>query len=166
MTEFILKGIPTRPHGLSRACLDQDFFIDMLNCSGSTLRLLNLSNRLDDIKFESLLLALPNQVTLIISHSNPIPGAIFDMMIQGEMLQKLRHLDCFTPSPMSFLRLMDHHYGGIAHEHHQGLTCAHVYYKAAEAKKELNELRGVYERLRPRLESGEKEIVFSQITVV
>lgn len=72
----------------------QSHFSEMLSRSGCSLNTLNLLGSLQSIAFETLLPELPWLVKLVVSTSNPIPGRIFEMMIRGEVLGKLEHLEC------------------------------------------------------------------------
>lgn len=138
-------------------------FINMLSRSGCTLRSLNLLTMLRTVSFESLLPQLPHLVKLVVWTSNPIPGSIFDSMIRGEILGKLEHLECFTPSPMSFLRFLECQHEFETSGNYRGLHSANVSYNTPNTREELRELREMYNRLRPKLENGEKAITLNKI---
>lgn len=165
MNEFSMKSKYDEDHDSQPLQWHQPLFINMLNDSGCILRSLNLSSTLEGIALESLLSALPELVSLVLGHSNPVPGILFEMMIQGEVLQKLQHLECLALSPVSFLHLMEYQYQIMTSGEYQGLTSAKVSYRAPETRKEFSDLQQVYENLRPKLEIGKKDIVFTQVQV-
>lgn len=137
-------------------------FIDMLSRSGCSLNSLKLSSFAENISFESLFPALPDLVKLVVSKENPIPGAVFEMMIQREILRKLEYLECFTTSPISFLRLLEHQYETMTSGEYRGLSFADVSYMFPRWTADQGEFDEVCKKLKPRLENGEKNILLHQ----
>lgn len=140
-------------------------FIDMLSRSGCMLKSLTISIVLKDIVLENLLAALPSLVELRIPHSKSIPGELFHMMIRGEILPNLKHLECSTPSPICFLKLLEYYYDLPASEEHTGLSFASVSYKRPSSGEEERwiEYDELYEILKPKIENGDRSITLHEI---
>lgn len=163
MKEFVMNPAVGHCNDHS-AAWDQPMFIDMLSRSGCSLSSLELSSFSDDILFESLFAELPGLVKLVVSQKNPIPGVIFDMMGRREIFSKLEYLECLTTSPISFLKLLEHQYETMTSGEYRGLFFADVSYTAYRRwSHEQGEFNEIYNRLKPRLENGEKNIYFISV---
>ncbi|KAF9458841.1 hypothetical protein BDZ94DRAFT_1325210 [Collybia nuda] len=147
----------------SRAFWNQAMFDNMLRRSQCSLTSLNLLGGLRTLSFEILLPELTSLVTLVVSISDPIPDTIFDKMIQGEVLGKLEHLECFTSSPIPFLRLLEYQCEHLTGGKFRGLSFANISYGVLETTEDIEDFEEIYDRLKPNLGNGEKEIILNRI---
>ncbi|KAF9458842.1 hypothetical protein BDZ94DRAFT_1325211 [Collybia nuda] len=138
---------------------NQGFFNNMIHLSGCSLTSLFLGS-FNSIPSEVILPQLTSLTSLVIFPlAGPVPGTIFDMMIRGELLRKLEHLECYILSPISFLQLLEYQCKHLTFGRHRGLSVAKIMYKPPKEAHEIRELKEMNDRLAPLLEASGRNIL-------